>query len=112
MKVTRRQVPITTVKASTVQTIQGTTADPGLIFHWVFPRRLTMEMRWLASYVALSRVRSLSRLRSIGFTKATLKILEKGPPDSLPEKFRQLFEDKEADTQAAADVAMRWLGWA
>ena len=112
MKVTRRQVPLTTVKASTLQTIQGTTADPGLIFHWVFPRRLAMEMRWLAAYVALSRVRSLSRLRSIGLTSELLKMLQTGPPDSLPQKFQQLFADKEVDTNAAADAAMRWLGWA
>ena len=66
VKVGRTQMPLVTVKASTLHVLPGTTTDPGLIFHWRFPRRLQKDMRWLACYVALSQVRSLDRLRSVG----------------------------------------------
>ena len=100
------------VKASTLHVLQGTTADPGLIFHWVFPRRLTRPLRWLAIYVALSRVRRLKNLRSVGLTKQIREIMEEGPPDSLPAQFQKLFQEKEAQTALDADAAMAALGWA
>ena len=34
----RQQVPLTIANASTLYTLQGTTADPGLIYHWKSPR--------------------------------------------------------------------------
>ena len=37
-RVQRRQVPMTIKSASTLHTLQGTTTEPGLIFHWRFPR--------------------------------------------------------------------------
>ena len=69
-------------------------------------------MRWLAVYVALSRVRRLKSLRSIGLSKAIREIMEAGPPDSLPAQFHRLFEEKEAQTVLDADAAMAALGWA
>ena len=42
-KVIRRGLPIVCVKSSTLHVLQGSTADPGLIFHWVFPRLLKKE---------------------------------------------------------------------
>ena len=111
VKVRRTQMPLVTVKASTLHVLQGTTTDPGLIFHWRFPRRLQKDMRWLASYVALSRVRSLERLRSVGLDHRVREILEQGPPDTLPLRFRQLFAEKEALTRGFADQCLTKLGW-
>ena len=111
VKVVRRGLPVVCVKASTLHVLQGTTADPGLIFHWVFPRRLTGPMRWLAIYVALSRVRRLKNLRSIGLNKEIRRVMEAGPPDSLPAQFQKLFHEKEAQTALDADAAMAALGW-
>ena len=110
-KVRRTQIPLVTVKASTLHVLQGTTTDPGLIFHWRFPRRLQTDMRWLASYVALSRVRSLERLRSVGLDHRVREILEQGPPDTLPLRFRQLFAEKEAMTRDFAEQCLTTLGW-
>ena len=111
VKVVRTGLPVVCVKASTLHVLQGTTADPGLIFHWVFPRRLTRPLRWLAIYVALSRVRRLKNLRSLGLTKQIREIMEEGPPDSLPAQFQKLFQEKEAQTVLDADAAMAALGW-
>jgi hypothetical protein len=111
-KVVRTQIPITTVKASTLHVLQGTTTDPGLIFHWVFPRLLRRDIRWLAIYVALSRVRRLKSLRSIGLSKDIRAIMEEGPPDTLPAQFKKLFSEKEAQTVLDANAAMVSLGWA
>ena len=69
-------------------------------------------MRWLAIYVALSRVRRLKNLRLTGLNKDIWKIMEEGPPDSLPAQFRKLFNEKEAQTASDADVATAALGWA
>ena len=110
-KVIRKTLPIVCLKASTLHVLQGATADPGLIFHWVFPRLLKRPMRWLAVYVALSRVRRLKNLRSIGLTRAIREIIEEGPPDSLPTQFHKLFNEKEVQTSIDADVAMKALGW-
>ena len=111
-KVIRKQIPLTTVKASTLHVLQGTTADPGLIFHWVFPRLFRRDLRWLAIYVALSRVRRLKNLRSIGLNRDIRAIMEEGPPNTLPAQFHKLFSDKEAQTALDADAAMIYLGWA
>ena len=82
------------------------------ILHWVFPRRLKKSMRWLAIYVALSRVRRLKNLRSIGLNEDFRKIMEECPPDSLLAQFHKLFNEKEAQTALDADAALATLGWA
>ena len=69
VKVKRRNLPLTILTACTLYVLQGATTDPGMIFHWVFPRRLSKTMRWLCVYVALSRVRSLQNLRSVNLTQ-------------------------------------------
>ena len=38
LQVQRRQLPMTIKTASTIHTLQGVTADPGIIFHWKFQR--------------------------------------------------------------------------
>ena len=69
-------------------------------------------MRWLAIYVALSWVRRLKKLRSIGLNKDIRKIMEEGPSDSLPAQFHKLFNEKEAQTALDADAAVATLAWA
>ena len=68
-------------------------------------------MRWLVIFVALSRVRRLKNLRSIGLSKDIREIMEAGPPDTLPAQFRKLFDEKEKQTDLDADAAMTALGW-
>ena len=109
--VIRKQFPITPERASTIYTLQGTTTDPGMIFHWVIPKRLPTEITWLCVYVALSRVRSLDQLKSIGLGIHIRRIIEQGPPASLLQSFLRLFSDKEAMTQSAASLAAHRLGW-
>ena len=65
----------------------------------------------MAVYVALSRVRTLANLRSVGLTKKIKSVIEAGPPDSIPAQFQKYFADKEKATQAAATDAMQKLGW-
>ena len=110
-RIIRTQLLIVCVKSSTLHVLQGTTADPGLIFHWAFPRRLRRDMRWLAIYVALSRVRRLKNLRSVGLNKEIREIMEAGPPDTLPAQFHKLFHEKEKQTALDANAAMAALGW-
>ena len=101
-KVVRRGLPIVCVKASTLHVLQSTTAGLGLNYCWVYPRRLTRTTRWLVICVALSRVRRLKNLRSIGLDKDIGKIMEEGPPDSLAAQFRKTFNEKKGQT--AMDV--------
>ena len=112
LSVRREHYPLTNVEANTLHTLQGTTADPGLIMHWSFPRRVSKQLRWLATYVALSRPRSLAQLRSIGLTAAIRAIIEEGPPKGLLTRFQELFETKIAETELAAVAALEELGWA
>ena len=97
--------------ASTLHTLQGTTAEPGLIFHWNLPNTLSKELRWLAVYVALSRPPSLAQLRSVGLSTAIRRIIEAGPPEGLVGRFAALFDEKIERTNAAAQAAMEELGW-
>ncbi len=80
LRIQRRQLPMTIKTASTLHTLQGVTADPGLIFHWKFPRFFSEELRWLATYVALSRPPSLAQLISVGIPSDLRNIIEGGPP--------------------------------
>ena len=68
-------------------------------------------MRWLAIYVALSRVRRLKSLRSIGLNNDIREIIEAGPPDTLPAQFHKLFSEKEKQTALDAEAAMKAMGW-
>lgn len=112
VKVQRRQVPVTIKTASTLHTLQGTTAEPGLIFHWKFPRFMSPELRWLATYVALSRPASLSQLLSVGMPAYDLReILEGGPPEGILTRFKAMFQEKEVFTHEMAEKIMLELGW-
>ena len=97
--------------ACPLYSLQGATCDPGLIAHFVMPRRADDDIKWLIVYVLLSRVRSLSRLRSVGMTPKIRKIIERGPPNMLAENFEKLFRKKIEHTKTAAAAAKAALGW-
>jgi hypothetical protein len=111
VKVKRRQLPMTIKIASTLHTLQGVTASPGLIFHWKFPRFMSPEVRWLATYVALSRPESLSQLISIGMPDSVRDIIEGGPPEGILTRFNDMFKELEVATHLQAREVMRELGW-
>ena len=79
--------------------------------HFIVPKRADDDIRWLIVYVMLSRVRSLSRLRSIGLSPKIRKIIEGGPPSMLADNFEKLFRTKIDDTSKAARAARAALGW-
>ena len=97
--------------ASTINTLQGVTTDPGLIFHWKFPHFFSEELRWLATYVALSRPPSLAQLISVGLPENLRDIIEDGPPEGILTRFNDMFKEKEDATHLKAAEIMRKLGW-
>ena len=111
VKVKRTQLPVVCEKASTLHVLQGTTCDPGLIFHWTLPNSLSPAQKWLAVYVALSRVRNLNSLRSIGLNKNVRKIMEAGPPEELMSQFDKYFGEKEVATLKLTEELVTQLGW-
>ena len=111
VKAAREQVPLTIATASTLYTLQGTTTTPGLIYHFRTPRRISNVMKWIATYMALSRVQSLKQLRSIGLTTAIKELIDDGPPEGFLTRFLQIFGEKSTQTQRAIDEAMTELGW-
>ena len=111
LRIQRRQLPMTIKTASTLHTLQGVTATPGLIFHWKFPRFYTPELRWLATYVALSRPPSLAQLISIGIPAELREIIESGPPEGILTRFNDMFQDLEVATHVRAAQVMQELGW-
>ena len=107
----REQVPTTIATASTLYTLQGTTTTPGLIYHFRTPRRLSIVMKWVATYMALSRVESLKQLRSIGLSTAIRDLIDGGPPDGYLTRFVRIFGEKITQTQREIDEVMATLGW-
>jgi hypothetical protein len=91
--------------------MQGMTAEPGLVAHWVVPSRLDHDIKWLICYVLLSRVPSLKQLVSIGLTDKIRKIMEGGPPQGIVQALDTLFADKIKKTHADALEAKGRLGW-
>ncbi len=107
----REQVPLTIVTASTLYTLQGTTATPGLIYHWRTPRRISVQLKWVAAYMALSRVRSLKEFRSIGISPAIRQLIDDGPPEGVLTRFLGFFREKALETEEAVQTALKELGW-
>ena len=75
------------------------------------PKRADEDIKWLIIYVMLSRVRSLSCLRSIGLSSKIRDIIEGGPPTMLAENFEKLFRRKIKYTHKAAAESRKALGW-
>ena len=103
----REQVPLTIVTASTLYTLQGTTAEPGLIYYCRTPRRLSTVMKWISCYMALSRVRSLSELRSIGLTSSIRELIDLGPPEGFLTRFHKIFANKMMEINESMEEALR-----
>ena len=111
VKAAREQVPLTIAKASTLYTLQGTTTTPGLIYHFRTPRRISNVMKWIATYMALSRIQSLKQLRSIGLTTAIIDLIDNAPPEGFLTRFLMVFGEKSTQTERAVEAAMTELGW-
>ena len=111
VKAAREQVPLTILTASTLYTQQGTTCTPDLIYHLRTPRRISSFVKWIATYVALSRVQALRQLRSIGLPTATKDLIDNGPPEGFLTRFLTVFGEKTTQTQRAVEAAMTDLGW-
>ncbi len=47
VQVKRRQLPLGPAKVLPLYSMQGMTADPGLVAHWVLPPRLDQEIKLL-----------------------------------------------------------------
>lgn len=109
LSVHRLQFALAPALVKTIHSMQGSTAEPGLIGHWNLPSRLGPVAAWLTRYVLLSRVRSLSALFSVGLP--TRQELETGPPEDLRERINNLFADKISATCEAAKEARRFLAW-
>ena len=89
--------------------MQGTTADPGMVAYWMFPQRCSETIQWLIAYVMLSRPRSLSQMKSVNLTKKVRELIERGPPEDLVANFQKLFKEKiEATRQLARETAQKY----
>ena len=97
-------------QAVPLYSMQGTTADPGLVAYWFFPQRCTDTIRGLIVYVMISRPRSVATLKSVNLTKQIREIIEQGPPKDLVANFDKLFHDKIKETQRLARKAAQAYG--
>ena len=111
INVSRRQLPLAPAKVLPLYSMQGMTAEPGLVAHWILPPRLDRDIKWLICYVILSRVPSLKQLVSIGLSDKIREIIEGGPPDGLVQCFNTLLNGKIQETNAAALKAKHRFGW-
>ena len=68
-------------------------------------------MKWIAAYMALSRVRSLAEFRSIGISPAIRDLINEGPPVGMLSRFQNIFREKALDTEEALQAALTELGW-
>ena len=68
-------------------------------------------MKWIATYMALSRVQSLKNFRSICITDDIKDLINEGPPPGMLTRFLHLFEEKAGDTEKLVQEALRELGW-
>ena len=108
--IARKQIPLMPAAAVPLYSMQGTTADPGLVAYWFFPQQCSATIQWLIVYVMLSRPRSLSTLKSVNLTNKIRDIIEQGPPEDLVANFDKLFHDKIEATMELAREAARTHG--
>ena len=52
VRAAREQIPLTIATTSTLYTLQGATTTPGMIYHFRTPRRLSIVMKWISTYMA------------------------------------------------------------
>ena len=114
VKIRRKQLPIMPARVVPLYSMQGTTADPGLVAYWCFPDFCSETVRWLIVYVMLSRPRSLKALRSVGLAQQDAKIrglIEGGAPEDLVQSFQDLFGEKILATKNFARQAAERYGF-
>ena len=80
-----------------------------MVAHWTLPKNLPEDEQWLATYVMLSRPRSLDTLLSHGLPRREL--LERGPPESLQNEMQELLLKKIDGTKQACKEARKKLNW-
>ena len=107
--VSRTQILLLPRKQCTLHGAQGKTAEPGFIVHWTYPLRLSVEAKWLAYYVSLSRPRSFDTLLSHGLPSRD--IIEGGPPTQILDALTNVFGDKISETRISFAKARKQLGW-
>jgi len=110
VNVQRKQFPLTPSLAMSLYSMQGPTADPGMVAYWFFPQRCSPTVKWLIVYVMLSRPRSLATLTSVGLTDNVRTIIEQGPPEQLVDTFHKLFDGKIEETKSMAAHAAKHYG--
>ena len=110
INVQRKQFPLTPALAMSLYSMQGTTADPGMVAYWFFPQRCSPTVKWLIVYIMLSRPRSLATLTSVGLSDKVRAIIEQGPPEDLVATFHKLFDEKIKETKSAAAQAAKRYG--
>ena len=109
VSVRRRQFPLMPLEGVALYSMQGTTADPGMVAYWMFPQRCSETIQWLIAYVMLSRPRSLAQMKSVNLTKKVRELIERGPPEDLVANFQKLFKEKiEATRQLAREAAQKY----
>ena len=65
---------------------------------------LSSVMKWIACYMALSRVRCLSELRSIGLTSTIRELIDLGPPKGFLVRWVMRPKDVPDDLIALVDL--------
>lgn len=110
VNVRRKQFPLMPALAMPLYSMQGTTADPGMVAYWFFPQRCSPTVKWLIVYVILSRPRSLATLVSVGLTDKVRDIIQQGPPEELVATFHKLFDGKIKETKTAAATLAKLYG--
>ena len=68
-------------------------------------------MKWISTYMAVSRVESLRQLRSIGLTSAIRDLIDEGPPLGMLTRFLDIFREKASQTETLMQEALEELGW-
>ena len=110
VSIRRKQFPLMPFEAVALYSMQGTTADPGMVAYWMFPQRCSETIQWLIVYVMLSRPRALSQMKSVNLTSKVRELIERGPPEDLVVNFQKLFSEKIGETQQLARSAARQYG--
>ena len=88
--------------AMPLYSMQGITAEPGMVAYWAFPQRCSPTIKWLIVYVMLPRPRCLASLQSVGLSDKVRSIIEGGPPEDLVASFHKLSDTKIKNTKAEA----------
>ncbi len=97
--------------ASTIHTLQGMTAVPGLIVIGnVHVSSRKSCGGWPHTWSCPGPL-SLAQLISVGIPDDLRDIIQGGPPESILSRFNDMFKEKEDATHIRAAEVMREFGW-